>query len=138
MVWCGIESVEERNYYTRYYEVAAVFSKEQTVQKVLSIIAVIRDDLRRFQDETYSSLVQQFMVWSQPKQEGAGSQGGSDTNISSTDDAKEDNGPVPETVQAKQIIVDFNQPWLATESDVDDYIEHYKDELLFIIFLLWC
>ena len=38
---CGIESVEERNYYTRYDEVAAVFSKEQTVQKVLSIIAVI-------------------------------------------------------------------------------------------------
>ena len=33
------------------------------------IIAVIRDDLRRFEDEIYSSLVQKLMVWNQPKQE---------------------------------------------------------------------
>ena len=108
---------------------------EQTKQSL--IIAVIRDDLRRFEDETYSSLVQKLMVWSLHKQEDtdskaeAGTQSETETNTGST--VKEDESTVPQTVQARQIKVNFNKPWLATEAEVDDYIERYKNELIKLI-----
>lgn len=108
-----------------------------------SLIAVIRDDLRRFEDEIYSSLVQKLMVWSQPNSKATSSSESSasgDTHKNYDQSRVNDDGGVneselnvPEIVSARQIKVTYNKPWLATAVEVEEYISEYKKELLKII-----
>ena len=111
--------------------------------KQQSLIAVIRDDLRRFEDESYSVLVQKLMMWSQPKPEpqpaqksGAESSsvknedGDDSENINGRKEVKEPEPQTIETISARYIKVSYNKPWLASEADVVDYLEKYKTVLL--------
>tara|TARA_R110001583_G_scaffold104199_1_gene251577 strand:- start:10022 stop:13570 length:3549 start_codon:yes stop_codon:yes gene_type:complete len=97
-----------------------------------SLVAVIRDDLRRFEDESYSELVKKLMVWSQPKPEPQ-PEPKSATPGATTPPKSEVKEPQPkpiETVQAKQIKVPFSKPWLESEQDVNDYTRRYKEALI--------
>jgi hypothetical protein len=109
-----------------------------------SLIAMIRDEVRRFEDQTYSSLVQNLRIWSQPapapkpvskkEQETAGGKADETAGTDSTEIAEpsvETNKPEqPQTISAKHVKVDFHKPWLASENDVDQYLEQYKKSLL--------
>ncbi|WP_010607320.1 MULTISPECIES: BREX system P-loop protein BrxC [Pseudoalteromonas] len=116
---------------------------ERIIDKVKqqSLIAMIRDDARRFEEHTYSQLVQKMMAWSQPipptsepskpncNNDGAGSElngGSSDVVTGVNEPAK----PEIQSVSAKQIRVEYNKPWLSTEDDVDGYVAEYKKALL--------
>jgi hypothetical protein len=108
-----------------------------------TLIAMIRDEARRFEDHRYSSLVQQIMAWNQPEPK---NNGGSQTKIEDKlgesaqivgDPAGvAERRPVPEdrrkpaTISAKNIRVNFHKPWLADELDVDEYLAKYRDALL--------
>jgi hypothetical protein len=98
-----------------------------------SLIAVIRDDLRRFEDESYSDLIKKLMVWSQPKPEPKPT-AKPVTNVGEgTTQKPEVTEPEPhyiETVQAKHIKVTYSKPWLDSEQDVETYTERYKEALL--------
>lgn len=93
-----------------------------------SLIAVIRDDLRRFEDENYSELIKKLMPWSQPKSEIFGEEAGIETSEVTKPDRKS-----IETVQAKNIKVPFSKQWLESEQDVGNYLEEYKKSLLVVI-----
>jgi hypothetical protein len=107
-----------------------------------SLIAMLRDEVRRFEDVTYSKLVQKLMAWSQPAPPSVTTPvTDNKTNNQPEDDlfggkAKPTpsvNDPVKPEIQsisAKQIRVDYNKPWLSTENDVEGYIEEYKKALL--------
>ena len=36
----------------------------------------------------------------------------------------------PATISAKNVRVDFHKPWLANESDVEEYLSKYREALL--------
>ncbi|WP_462164398.1 BREX system P-loop protein BrxC [Pseudoalteromonas xiamenensis] len=116
---------------------------ERIIDKVKqqSLIAMIRDDARRFEEHTYSQLVQKMMAWSQPiqptnepsKPSGTNDGTGSEPNGGSSDvvpGVKEPAKPEIHSVSAKQIRVAYNKPWLSTEDDVEGYVEEYKKALL--------
>ena len=107
------------------------------------LIAVIRDDSRRFEDETYSALVQKLMVWSQPKPKSQPVQdskpeSSSDENeesddfdiITGSEEVKEPNPIMIKTISVRQIKVSYKKPWLASEVDVDEYLEAFRKSLI--------
>jgi len=103
-----------------------------------SLIAMIRDEVRRFEDETYSVLVQQLMAWNQPapkprKPKEAASDSGSAEQSSDSSQTTEPERSAPQAISARQVRVDFRKPWLANGADVDEYIEEYRKALLALI-----
>ena len=108
-----------------------------------SLIAMIRDEVRRFEDQQYASLVQQLIEWNQPDQENQvePTENGqlqlpNDDQASgkNENDGKSELGGKrqqrPETISAKNIKVNFRKPWLADEADIDEYLAQYRDALL--------
>ena len=108
--------------------------------KQQTLIAMLRDEARRFEDHTYSAQVQKLMAWSQPTPDPipvlnrpqpdhqTGSLGGN--TVEPTPTIQGPKQPEIKSVSAKQIRVDYAKPWLASESDVEGYIEEYKKALL--------
>ncbi len=96
------------------------------------LIAVVRDDLRRFEDETYSNLIAQLMQWSRPVPvAGSGQSDATASTGSESEHQVSEPEPRPiEGIQAKQIKVPFNKPWLESEQDVEHYVECYKEVLM--------
>ncbi|MBL4761435.1 MAG: BREX system P-loop protein BrxC, partial [Gammaproteobacteria bacterium] len=107
-----------------------------------TLVAVIRDETRCFEDETYSDLVQNLMVWSRPaptpkpksiKPVPTPIDGSIDGCVAEVVEAVEVVEPVtvaPITVKANQLSVNFTKPWLETEEDVQAYVNEYKKVLL--------
>lgn len=108
-----------------------------------SLIAMIRDEVRRFEDQQYASLVQQLIEWNQPDQEkqveptenGQPQLPNNDqASGNNENDSKSELGGKrqqrPETISAKNIKVNFRKPWLADETDIDEYLAQYRDALL--------
>ena len=70
------------------------------------------------------------MQWSQPAPTADPVRGGATTPTGSESD-NEISEPEPiESIQARQIKVPFNKPWLESEQDVDNYVESYKEALM--------
>jgi hypothetical protein len=118
---------------------------EEVVAKVngQSLIAMIRDEIRRFEDHRYSSLVQQIMAWNQPEEEEQNESSvkvedssEQPTQKAESSDGKTESKPEPEerqkptTISAKNIRVDFHKPWLSNETDVEEYLAKYREALL--------
>ncbi|SQH76707.1 conserved protein of unknown function [Shewanella benthica] len=115
-----------------------------------SLIAMLRDEARRFEDYTYSALVQKLMTWSQPipepapepaktepsppaqpQQDPLGQDTGKPTSTHTVNEpSKQPAKAEIKSISAKQIRVDYHKPWLASESDVNGYIDKYKQALL--------
>lgn len=112
--------------------------------KQQTLIAMLRDEARRFEDHIYSAQVQKLMTWSQPVPEPThvpeprqpaiepGLFGGNTIEPALTvqEPTLPKNKPDIKSVSAKQIRVDYAKPWLANESDVEGYVEEYKKALL--------
>jgi hypothetical protein len=114
-------------------------AKQKIEQQFL--IAMLRDEARRFEDVTYAKLVQNLMAWSQPAPQPVTPVDDNKTNNQPENDllgeksqpTQSVNEPVkPEikSISAKQIRVDYNKPWLSTVNDVESYVEEYKKALL--------
>ena len=129
-------AIEQQQKLLKPFEVIIEDIKEQ------SVIAVIRDDLRRFEYEKWSSLVQQLMLLSEPNLKSQPVQGSSpieplsenkentDNHINSNNEVKE---PAPQsitTISVRDIKVTYNKPWLANAEDVNEYIKNYETALL--------
>jgi len=117
---------QQKQLVTAFEEIAARIQSQ-------SLIAVIRDDLRRFEDESYSDLIKKLMVWSQPKPEPKPTPKPKTIGGEEGTQKPEVTEPEPqaiETVQAKHIKVTFSKPWLESEQDIDNYLEEYRKSLL--------
>ena len=82
-----------------------------------TLIAVIRDSLRQFEEKEYQTLLTRMIRWAKPKPENKTAYEG--TNHGDESGTVED-GPVAFT-QAASIKVSFDKAWLADEADVDHY-----------------
>ena len=90
-----------------------------------TLIAVIREDRRRFEESEYRQQLSQLTAWTQvaPVQEAL-----HDTGSSTQEKVKEPSPP--EYVSSSEVIVSFEKAWLADEADIDQYLQSLRDALL--------
>ena len=98
-------------------------------------IAMIRDQLRHFEDERYPQLLLQLEALAKPKPvtatpsapEGPSSQpqGGAAATPTPTPVSTE-----PKLVPARTIKVAYPKPWLTSESELDDYLKQQREAWL--------
>ncbi|MEA3336901.1 MAG: BREX system P-loop protein BrxC [Chloroflexota bacterium] len=89
----------------------------RTVQ-VHTLIAVIRDELRSFEEQRYPQLLGQMSDWLEPE---------SETDPESGPVIEE---PRYEYVPSQSLAVPFKKAWLADEADVDAYLKALKEALM--------
>ncbi len=96
-----------------------------------ALIAVIRDALRRFEEDEYPNLLSRMAAWSQPQAKPPGAEGSQGADGDSATSVE--GGSVEEQIQyvsSRSIRVDFDKAWLADEADVDRYLELMREALL--------
>ncbi|AQA18966.1 hypothetical protein BST95_12660 [Halioglobus japonicus] len=119
------------------YQLTSAFDVVTNRLNGQNLIAMLRDEVHRFEERTYAGLVQQLMAWSQPapklkpELKPAGGKEENEPYSSDSDCQKPALTPEPpQTIAAKHLKVDFHRPWLASEKDVEQYLEEYKKSLL--------
>jgi len=89
-----------------------------------TLIAVIRDTIRRFEVEEYPQILTRLSAWSKPEPEKGEYKGQSDKELVAVKEKR------IEYVPGKAIRAAFDKPWLADESDVDRYLAKLKEALM--------
>jgi hypothetical protein len=87
------------------------------------LIAVMRDSLQRFKDEVYPTLLGRMTEWARQEDEFTY---GEDEDQEPTTGADEK----VEYVSRTALSVTFDAPWLASEEDVERYLEALRETLL--------
>ena len=88
-----------------------------------TLIAVIRDSLRRFEENDYQRLLSQMATWAQPTPAPQPTKEG--------ETPKEGPKPKPaQYVSIKKLQPSFEKAWLTSEQDVDAYTDAVKAKLL--------
>jgi hypothetical protein len=102
---------------------------EEQVRKQ-TLIAVIRDTPRRFEETEYPQLLSRVTAWSQvdvkPPVTGAVDYKSSPTPVAVTTMTE----PPIKYVSSRLVQVSFDKPWLADESDVERYLDSMREALL--------
>lgn len=105
------------------------FDKLNTDIECQKLIAVIRDTLRRFEENNYQQLLSQMTNWAQPAPT---------PKPSKTATAGGELRPMPPAMQEqpieymhrRSVKISFNKAWLADEADVELYLESMREALL--------
>lgn len=97
------------------------------------LIAVIRDNLRRFEESDYQRLLSHMTSWAQPAltpepEPQPGHAATPDAGTKPTPPAKPE--PRIEYVPSRSLKVSFDKAWLADETDVERYLESMREALL--------
>ena len=88
-----------------------------------TLIAVIRDSLRHFEENDYPQLLSKMVTWAQPAPQPEPSKDGKAP--------KETPKPKPaQYVSIKKLQPSFDKAWLTNEQDVDAYVDAVKAKLL--------
>jgi len=105
-------------------ELQSAFEIKQNEIESQRLIAVIRDTLRRFEDEDYSRLLARMESLSKPEHD--------DPDYKTPEGERKGNvaDPPYQFIPARSIRVSFDKPWLAEESDVDRYLKALKKALM--------
>ena len=119
---------------------------EEVVSKVnrQSLIAMIRDEARRFEDHGYPALIQQMDALSQPEfvpnsaPDELEFSGAGDAVTQKPREAKfpyqiKEPTPTPtptQIISIKQLKVPYQKPWLSNEADIEEYLENLRVQLL--------
>ena len=120
-------------------EIMQAFAQIKATLDQQKLIAVIRDRVRRFEEDTYPSLLEKVLVWATPQPESqpdpklvAEKPNATPGNVEDTPNKTPSipKQPVLQTVSIREIQVKFNKPLLDSEADVDAYIESYKSKLI--------
>ena len=91
-------------------------------------IAMIRDQLRRFEDEYYPRLLLQLEQLARPAPSGAAPEPASPGPGGAAPPPVQ--APEPKLVSARTIKVSYAKPWLASEADLDDYLRKQREAWL--------
>ena len=125
MVEFGALNSEQQEQITRPFNEFIAAIDRQT------LIAVIRDSLRRFEESDYQRLLAQMTSWTQhvPAPDPASDSG---QPAIPSGGAKPLSKPEPhiEYVLSRSVKVSFDKAWLADETDVDRYLESMREALL--------
>lgn len=98
-----------------------------------SVIAVVNDTVRKFEDSEYPALLDKVMLWSQPvpvKPVTPTTGGGNIDKPVTPPTPVEPPKPQYVVVPARDIKVTYKKPFLDDEQDVDDYITALKSAIL--------
>lgn len=118
--FANLKSEEKKVLVTQFDAVLNILDRQ-------TLIAVIRDTSRRFEDEEYGKILNQLSSFSE---KGEATGGGFTGTGDQTDRVKVT--PV-KYVAYRSIKVSFDKAWLADEADIDQYIATLKNELLKVI-----
>jgi ElaB/YqjD/DUF883 family membrane-anchored ribosome-binding protein len=91
-----------------------------------TLIAVIRDKIRYFEEKGYQKLLMRMVEMSTPKLRG----GKDDDQLVDNDDSTEKKQIQPEYLMIRRVKIDFDKAWLSDESDVNRYLESMRNALL--------
>ncbi len=98
------------------------------------LIAVIRDNLRRFEESEYGQLLSQTAAWAKPEPEKTeikeGGKEKTENNGKGTADPIVKPAADVEYISRQAISVSYDKAWLADESDLDRYLEATKQAFL--------
>lgn len=100
-------------------------------------IAMIRDQLRHFEESRFSQLLVQLEQWDKPaqpapapaSQPAAGASAAGETKATATL-APKPATPEPKVVPARTIRVDYAKAWLTSEAELDDYLNKQREAWL--------
>jgi hypothetical protein len=98
-----------------------------------SLIAVVRDLARRFEDESYQQLLSKISDWLQPEPEPEPAVVGAPTDSPTEPEAKPKRVAEPKTEYvpvSKTLAVEFDRAWLADENDVDRYLSALRKSIM--------
>lgn len=93
------------------------FERFQSGLKGHTLVAVIRDNVRRFEDRGYPHLLRQMTLWAHPEPTREGPIGGGD-GIKK---------PTIEYIPSSAIPIPFSKPWLADEEDIEKYLQAVRE-----------
>ena len=111
-----LDSEQQKQISRPFNEIVACIEHEE-------LIAVIRDTLRRFEEDDYQRLLSQLTVWTQ-------------SEASPDPYRKGGKEPLPvkeapiEYVSSRTVEVSFDKAWLADETDVERYLESMREALM--------
>lgn len=119
-------SPEQKKELSTYFDEFAVVLDRQ------SLIAVLRDQLRRFEEEQYQSLLSKVTAWAETESEPepASVAAANESVQTATTKAKHRTEQKVEYVGSKSLSVEFHKAWLADEQDVDCYLEALKKSIM--------
>ena len=113
-------------------QITRPFNELATAIERQKLIAVIRDTLRRFEENDYQRQLSQMTAWAQPApapEPAPETLGATPMNEATpTPPAKPE--PRIEYVPSRSVRVSFEKAWLADEADVDHYLESMREALL--------
>ncbi len=90
-----------------------------------TLIPVVRDLLRRFEESGYQNLLSKLTNWAQ-----SNNAPGDPLPGANSGDSPPDPGPPIEYVSSRSITVPYDKAWLADEADVDVYLVAMREALL--------
>ena len=94
------------------------------------LIAVIRDTLRRFEENGYQRQLSQMTNWAQPAPAPGPAPASSGTGTADRDAQPAPSAKPVEYVPSRTIKVSYDKAWLSNETDVDRYLEAMREALL--------
>ncbi len=129
---CGMAEFDALNGDQRE-QVTRPFNEFNTAIARQQLIAVIRDTLRRFEENDYHRLLWQMTSWAQPTPTPKPA-----PELSGTATPDEDTNPTSpakaephiEYVPSRSVKVSFDKAWLADEADVESYLKSMREALL--------
>ena len=110
-------------------QISRPFSETAANIEDQELIAVIRDTLRRFEDDIYPGLLTRMTAWAeQESANGAGGTTPAEGEAPTPPGSKKE--PRIEYVSSRAVEVPFDKAWLADEEDVDNYLKSMRNALL--------
>lgn len=118
-------------------QLASPFSAARQALKGQKLIAVLRDQRRRFEDEQYPQLLLTLEQFARPqpvKAEHPEPSPQPNKELTGGGDVPPGQPPLkaaePRIVQARQIKVGYGKPWLTSEAELDDYLQKQREAWL--------
>lgn len=122
---------------TRQSQLTEPFAEARRALQGQKRIAMIRDQLRHFEESRFSQLLVQLEQWGKPAQPApapaaqpaAGAPAAGEPQATATV-APKPATPEPKVVPARTIRVDYAKAWLTSEAELDDYLNKQREAWL--------
>lgn len=119
-----IKSMDEFNKLTKEQQTQLTSPFEQQISNIENekLIAVIRETLRRFEENEYQRLLAKMVDMANPPPQ--------PETTATKDQVADDSKPPTEYILNKKININFSKAWIASEEDLEQYINKLREAYL--------
>lgn len=119
-----IKSMDEFNMLTKEQQIQLTSPFEQQISNIENekLIAVIRETLRRFEENEYQRLLAKMVDMANPPPQ--------PETTATKDQVADDLKPQTEYILNKKININFSKAWIASEEDLEQYINKLREAYL--------